>query len=495
MQDLSQTRQEKRGHSALCVLLIVLMAFLFSLTARSQIFITYSDYIDSSVFQYIARIIQIGGIPYRDTFDHKGPFLYCLNTLALWISPGHGLWCIEFLCLLAFFLLCYFLVRLFCRKTTAVFAVLVIIPFLYKYFDGGNLTEEYALPFITGALYIFSDYFLNQKITRFRLFLCGASLGAVLLLRVNMIAIWIVMSIGVLIQCIFCRNYKQIFYFLGYFVLGLCIFIAPFVIWLTFHGGLRDFWKDYILFNFLYSSDSQRAGIHAKIRSFSNFFYTKWVISAVAVIGASWLKKRDWLNILYLFCLFLTLLLICISGQAYGHYGMTIAPIMIIPIAYVVKVCDDEWSQSHLCSVFIILCLLISTVLPVWQTIVDNAVLSYQYRGTTQIDHDTVVISSWLEENTTPEEQIIVCGNWNEIYNQSNRFAASQYSYQSPVCSINSDMEKEFFDEITRNKPAAIVLPDDFYAYDQMLLFINTHNYTEVIIDEVDDSISLYHLS
>lgn len=55
------------------------------------------------------------------------------------------------------------------------------------------------MPFIAPAIYIFLDYFINQQIINIRLVLCGISMGAVLLLRINMIAIWVVMCIGVVV--------------------------------------------------------------------------------------------------------------------------------------------------------------------------------------------------------------------------------------------------------------------------------------------------------
>ena len=39
---------------------------------------------DSSVFLYVARRIQDGGVPYRDVWDHKPPLIYLIGLLAGW---------------------------------------------------------------------------------------------------------------------------------------------------------------------------------------------------------------------------------------------------------------------------------------------------------------------------------------------------------------------------------------------------------------------------
>ncbi|MBR6650450.1 MAG: hypothetical protein IKL36_03470, partial [Clostridia bacterium] len=186
MKGFDKLKIKRFSISAICIVAVLLIAALFSLTAKSQIMIEYSDSTDSSVFLYVARSILNGEVPYRDTFDHKGPLMYLLNVIALSISPEVGLWIVELATLSAAFLIMYKLSCLFCKNTTSVFVVLSIVPALARYFDGGNLIEEYALPFIAGALYIFTDYFLNNKITKLRLVICGICLGAVLMLRINM---------------------------------------------------------------------------------------------------------------------------------------------------------------------------------------------------------------------------------------------------------------------------------------------------------------------
>ena len=480
--------------SALCILALFLISLLFSLSAKSQFLVDQSFFTDSSVFRYVARVMQAGGTPYLDTFDHKGPFLYVLNALALWLSPDKGLWLVELISLFFFFLMSYRIARLFCRKSTSVIATLALLPALNQYFEGGNLTESYALPFIAGAIYIFSDFFLNGNITRFRLFLCGACLGAVLLLRVNMIAVWVVMCIGVLVHCIVSREYKKIFFFLLYFFIGLLTFILPFIIWLASEGALRDFWKDYILFNFTYAADDQRANVYAKMDSFLYFLHTTFTAASFAIIGIAIFTKKTLLNILYFLSLLVTLLFICISGQTYGHYGIVIVPLLIIPAAYLGKACDKARAENHLGTVFLSLILLVYTVLPTWSSLITGGISLYQNRGSSDLAPDVSLICDWIHENTSPDDPVLVCGNRNDIYNQSGRFAPTQYSYQSPICSINPEMEAEFFRELEENKPAAIFLPDDYFAREKMLEFITRHNYIQSLPEQEVFGASFYLL-
>lgn len=104
-----------------------------------------------------------GGMPYRDTFDHKGPLLYLLNYTGSLISYYKGVWFIELLMDFTAFFTLYKIARLCCGRILSLCCMLGDVSLLFEYFEGGNMTEEYAMVFIAGALYIFLDYFYMIK--------------------------------------------------------------------------------------------------------------------------------------------------------------------------------------------------------------------------------------------------------------------------------------------------------------------------------------------
>src|SRR5512143_2942089 len=64
---------------------------------------------DEGVFVYVGRAILEGKIPYRDVWDHKGPLIYYINALGLWIGPNSlwGIWLIESVLLAASLVVLY----------------------------------------------------------------------------------------------------------------------------------------------------------------------------------------------------------------------------------------------------------------------------------------------------------------------------------------------------------------------------------------------------
>lgn len=470
------------GWTVLQIGIVFVLSFLFSLSVRSQILLENHSYTDSSVFQYVARVILNGGMPYLDTFDHKGPFLYLLNALGLLISPRFGIWIIELATIFAAFFLMYKLACLFCRKITALFVLLSVAAYLLDYLEGGNLVEEYALPFIAGALYIFCDYFKNGKITRLRLFLCGACFGAVVLLRINMIAVWLVMCLGVLAQSLFRRDFKKLGFFLLYFLLGFFAFCGPIIIWLAAGGALPAFFRDYFAFNMLYSANS--TSIYSKFYAFWSVLNAPSNLIAFFVLAVVCLKKKDLPSVLLLLCFFVSILSLSISGHVFKHYRMVLIPVLVIPFACIGKVGEDGFDKNQFAGLLVILYMLVQIVFPSWFSIVEHSMVSIQQRGSSTVDAPIQSISTWIRENTAPEDPIIVCGNWNVIYNMSGRFSASRYSYQTPIGSVDPEIQETFFREIAENKPKVIVLLSSFFAYDKMLDFINEYGYTSIPLSD-----------
>ncbi len=79
------------------VLFILLVTFLFLQNSPLSIWRSGETGTDSSVFKTVALMMRHGGMPYRDTFDHKGPLLYLLNYTGSLISYYKGVWFIELL--------------------------------------------------------------------------------------------------------------------------------------------------------------------------------------------------------------------------------------------------------------------------------------------------------------------------------------------------------------------------------------------------------------
>lgn len=464
------------------VVILFFITFLFLQNSPVSIWRCGETWTDSSVFKTIALQMSQGYIPYKDTFDHKGPLIYILNLLGQYISYYRGIWVIEFITIFLTLFFMYKISRLCCGRLMSLSCVLVSITLLFTYFDGGNLTEEYAMPFIAGALYIFLDYFKNEKISKFRLMACGFSFGSVCLLRPNMIAIWCIFCIAVFIQCCSQKTFKKLFKFLLFFIIGFLVITAPIIIWLASNKSLTFFWQDYIKFNMIYSKTS----LLSKYKTC--LYFAKEEITLISIFAIIWLyhTRKKILDITYLIFLLFSLLLVSLSGVSFPHYGMVLVPTVVYPIAELVGLCEDTKSNKNTYGITIILYLylLVTIVMPHWITHLSLVGDYYTSRNTCSISTPLQDLCHYISTATSEEQHISVYGNYNIIYVLSKRLPATTYSYQSTIGHITPYMFDEYFDQLKAELPELIItVEENGHLKDpenRMKEFLNQNNYHQV---------------
>lgn len=469
-----------RKNGILSLLIISLIAFIFSINCKVNPFIRGTGYTDSNVFMYVGRVIAKGGIPYKDAFDHKGPLVYLINALAVKIASfGGSIWVFEFVTLLISFYFVYKTSRLSCNKVISLIVLIISSATLNNYFQGGNLTEEYALPFITISTFIFTDYFLNNRINKFRAIICGLSFEVVCMLRINMIALWVVMCVSVLIKYRQNNDFHTCKTFFIWFIVGTLIILLPIMIWLFLNNAIYEYISDYFLFNIEYiNSLPQGKGTARRVESFIYFLKNPVIIFAfISQIYISY-KKFSLFTISYLCYMVLTLASIAISGRLLDHYGMTLVPMMAVPLQFIG--CMQKENIYKPVTLLSFLFILSYTALPLWFDNINHVFQEYSNRNENYYDIETK-ISDIIVSNTSKEDKIIVCGNWNAIYNLSDRFSASRYSYQNAPCGISEIRKKEFLHDIETTVPKIIVLPHDALIKNDMEIYIQEHNYEKIL--------------
>ena len=126
----------------------------------------------------------------------------------------------------------------------------------WKIWQGGNFTEEYALPWITAAALVFFRFFQSGCYRLREIFLLGFSFAIVFLLRANMVAVWVALLPPVLICFLREKRFPDVGKCLGLFLLGAAAVFFPVLLWAGKTGCLSALWEDYILFNFSYTGNA-----------------------------------------------------------------------------------------------------------------------------------------------------------------------------------------------------------------------------------------------
>jgi len=439
-------------------------------------------------------MMQNGYMPYKDSFDHKGPVLYLLNYFGNMISYYRGIWIIEVISLTITVYCLYRIARLKCGKLSSVIVVLLATTLLFRFFEGGNLTEEYAMPCIALSIFVFLDYLINNKISNMRLLVAGASLGTVLMLRPNMIAVWLVFCFFVLAKLVTEKKYSELMRLGCLFSIGVIAVVGPIILWLGLKHDLIYFWNDYIVFNKLYSSSRSGENLFPKRWSAFIDFASSFVFlaSIVSIISCTKEKRTRSINIVYLIYMLVNVALIAMAGITFGHYGMVLVPSVIYPLALFFERIE-KIEQKNIKSAFLLVVSIYvfsTIIIPEWDdNVIRDIPVRYMAREEREIDSDWDMncILHCINQYVDKDETISVYGNYDLVYVLSKRKHATRYSYQFPIGRVMPEILDEYFTQLETELPVAIVVAGN-QLDERMGYFLKKNGYSSIWSDDPENS-------
>ena len=314
------------------VLYLLLFSVYISLLSTQNFFTSMIPGTDSSVFITIAKGMQVGKIPYLDYFDHKGPFLYLLNYLGYSWGGIHGIWVMEIIAITTAVFFTYVTVKKLYGHMIAICSITVGYSLLYSCLEGGNLTEEYALPLICIALYISISILISKNFSIWQALALGFTFGLSLMLRPNMFSVWFIFSSYFVISFVIKKNFGAALKYIFAFALGGIAGVFPFIIYLLHNNALYD----YIYQNFIFNSQyAAYRGIKSIIDHALSVTYT-WsyanVLSLISCVTGFFTQKKNQqtMFVLLFLSMILSIAFVSVSQAFYAHYCMVFIPIISV---------------------------------------------------------------------------------------------------------------------------------------------------------------------
>lgn len=322
------------------VILSLGIAFLFVLmnSDTSTLLYQYQNSFDSEVFQIMGKSWIEGLIPYKDIFDLKGPIIFFINRIGYEITgTSTGVFIIQVLFLTIFLFTSFLFLQRRLSTLASIGGTIALLSSLAITFSGGNLVDEYILPFILLTITCMYEWIQNYSNENpdhklHYAFIYGLTFSVALLSRLTMA---VPMSAGVAVIAIVLIKNKRwnnilwnIIAFLGG---GLLIFL-PFAFYFFINDAFEDWWTDSIMFGFNYLSNSLQENFRVEMvrKLFSKNIPVFLMIIAAVIRYAYEKDSKSCINmILWLFISFFSLLLI-IKGRGYTHYSMIYAPYVVI---------------------------------------------------------------------------------------------------------------------------------------------------------------------
>ncbi len=431
---------------------------IFSVAISIIVYFLISEYLalnemygtDVNVWKYIANMIENGKIIYKDLFDHKGPILY----LFYYLFRNYTI-VSELIIFIVNEIFIYKITEIVLSdkytklKSIIVTAISMIILFIALE-DFPN-TESYSIPFILISLY----YFVKNLIIKYNaksFVIIGFCMSIVLFLRANIIVLWIIIYLYFMTKMIVKRNIKKLFRLIGYTILGMSICIVPIVIYLIHNNIFKEFIEYYLIFNLKYVSVNTPNNIlETCIYFFTLTLYIHPIIIFINIL-LIFLKKNiedRKLLIINLIYYIVSIYIVISPKREYLHYMIILMPCVIIPLSILIK---DKDNYKFIITIWIELYLVLIAFGVKYCNIKNIKENSQKYLLKIEI------IADWLEKNTKEDDNILVLGNENIIYNLSDRNYKGKFFYQVPVIYNSNDIANKFLQEIAEQKPKYIIV-------------------------------------
>ena len=213
---------------------------------------------DKEIYRYIGQVIQKGGVPYRDVFDHKPPLIFFLNYAVLLLGGDWGQWVIDTLLALLATLLFFQLGKKY--KLPYPWLLPLLFNLMLRDFLiclGMGMTREYT----TILLLIFFCVLLGKY--RYRYFIFGLLAGLIFFMQQDQVLPLIPFFIYAFLP------EEDTVPFLTRLLRTAAGFLAialPILLYFAVHSSLKYFWQDAFVFNFTWYTGTLKASFWDHLR-------------------------------------------------------------------------------------------------------------------------------------------------------------------------------------------------------------------------------------
>lgn len=305
----------QKSHAFLALLFLLAVSFLVSWPTSP---LRNAPGSDREIYRYVGMVINNGGLPYRDVFDHKPPMFYFLAALGHRAGPW-GLW--GLLALLTGVAAWLFYLSLRKRGTPAplVFPVLFLMAFAYSPLVEGGGQIRQLVGVLIMALYAWHALWP-------RAFGFGAGLMGCLIffsLQNELFSVVPLIWYGL-------TRKKVTFKTFLWPALGALAVLLPLGFYLLSNGLMRDFWDQAFGFNMHYYIQKRPLPLRLLIGLFG---MGEYYLLGPALLAAAFLfrgKSHDTaLRNAAALGVAVQFLACSLSGNRFGHYFLPFIPHLV----------------------------------------------------------------------------------------------------------------------------------------------------------------------
>jgi len=427
---------------------------------------------DGGIFLYIGSLILKGKIPYKDVWENKGPLVFYINALGLFLTNGSrwGVWLFEFLFFFCAGCIGYLLIKRILGVLPALIGTFIWISAAGNVLQGGNFSEEYSLLFSFIALFY---YVKSLELPDRKLYslLIGVSLGVNFLLRPNNIGLQVAAVAAYFIMAIVSRDWRLFVQRAALILLGGIAVLAPVILYFSLQSALTEMINIVLVFNVQYSAGGGLSRVWGGLFNASYSFGLIIVLSAIfgyCLSLLSFLKREAFGTMLGKFLLILMLgwpieaVLSTLSGRNYPHYFLGWAPYLGLFCAYLAYIFlrryaprSDRYTVVYL---IIFLVVLIAGKINIWKNY--GAVLTHIWNSPRANLEYPDPVAAYIREKTSPGDEVFVWGFRpiiNFVTNRESPVSFLPYPLIHVDTPLGQHWADQFYSQFTTDPPILVI--------------------------------------
>ena len=457
-------RENARTYGAALLIIIVVLLNMINVMPTVS-----SQGRDSGIFAYTGQIIaDDGGLPYRDAWDNKPPGVYYINALAFKLF-GVNLWALFTIetafTLAASFLFWWLLRSIFQHEWVALAGVLMFVLFVRHgaLVRDSNRTEVYAI--LPQVMCLALGYqFLRRPSIRWGLAL-GLAASLAFLIRQTTVGVALAFIPAILITHHPTLTDPRRWRWLASMIAGGLAGLGITALYFLAQGALDDLIQATFVMPSQFHEWVGRAEPH-RLPFFitvltANYFWQIFLPMLPFFMHVGWGIHRRWDNydrtlMTWAIAMFVVdLFTIDLTGRSYEHYYVTLMPSLVLVLTFSLHRLVTHPYPPHVvrASVGYLFFMMVLVVGSFIREYVDQ-------RGTPFGPVQDDVVAVYLQENTDPDDTVLVWGASSAINFQSRRDSPTEHHYAYallvPGMTTEADIQN-FMDELNHAQPAIIV--------------------------------------
>lgn len=342
---------------------IACLFLLFFSSTTSPVFNNNFGIVDSSVFMLIGKGMANGLVPYVDLFDHKGPVLFFLEALGWLIAPnGLGNFFIQWIWMTVNLILILKIAALFINKKWLWFPISIFLLILGATLEGGNLTEEYCLPFLFLPMYLALRYFKTAAIKTKEhppvyAFIYGICFTLIVFIRMNNGVLICAIVLVIMVHLLANRAYLNFFHNALAFMGGSLGVFLPIALYFLINKGFGDMIYGTFLFNMKYAEGLSAIATTGDLIKFCQ--YAPPLIFSMGM-GVLYLleKENRYIGSLLLIGSLVTFFSLLLGGVFY-HYFILTTPCLVLGVVLGMDLIQKKgkafFKKEHLIVTYLVL--------------------------------------------------------------------------------------------------------------------------------------------